>query len=890
LRTPTTYLRPSPGYRFRRPWHSRPELYISIALIAALGIAFAVYIFIVAADLESQAASFDLNKLEQMESASVILDRNGKIFGQIYVENRETVPYDQLPRDLINAVVAVEDAKFYQHHGYDLLGIVRAALRNVTAGHVRQGASTITQQLARNSFSLKEKTFRRKLLEIFLALRIEKNLDKQKIMELYLNRIYFGGGLYGAEAAARGYFGKSAREMSLAECATLAGLIRSPNRLSPWSDGPASREARNYVLDRMRDLDFISREKCASARAEKIVVGSRQNAQGQSYAVDYIRQQVIAAVGWDRAKNEGFRIHTTIDVDLQKVAEDSLRVNLDRIEKHPDYNHQTYAEYAATFRKAKANGTTSTQAAPGYLQGAVIGLDNETGDILVLVGGRDFEHNQYDRALQAKRPVGTAILPFVYAAAFEKGMFPGSLVEDSPLDNRAVMIGGTTGILGEWGPESAENRYEGSMTARQALAKSKNGATVRIGMDAGIDSVLQLCSAAGIQSPLRRYPATFLGSSEITLAELALGYTIFPNGGWRPNTPHVLERIEEKDGTLVWDAKRDRTRKNVVKPETAYEVHSCLVDALESGTGKAAYTQFGLRKIPAAGKTGTAYDFTDALFAGYDSNFTCAVWMGFDKPQKIYRGAFGRELALPVWVDIMNAAVQHNPPREIKQPASLKQLEICSRSGLLATEKCYDAMKTANGDTVQRRTTYMEIATAAQMPAEQCNVHGEPRTRLARDLPASDLPRASLAVDLSEVTPVIVKSPTLLADKDPYDSLKPTLKPEPSPAPEKETAKNETIDDATNASRAAATTTGTTNSFGSGSAHAVNRPPATVAKSGGEPSNQTPEVIPIRKAIPVEPQEKPVEIRRAVPVKPLDQESEDETLLKSAPPSSDLDQ
>jgi 1A family penicillin-binding protein len=861
-------------------------------LIAALGIAFAVYISIVAADLQTQAASFDLNKLEQMESASVILDRSGKIFGQIYVENRETVPYDQLPRDLMNAVVAVEDAKFYQHHGYDWLGIVRAALKNLTAGHVRQGASTITQQLARNSFALKEKTFRRKLLEIFLALRIEKNFGKQKIMELYLNRIYFGGGLYGAEAAARGYFGKSAREMSLAECATLAGLIRSPNRLSPWSDSTASREARNYVLDRMRELDFIGRERCASASGEKIIVGSRQNAQGQSYAVDYIRQQVIAAVGWDRAKNEGFRIHTTIDVDLQKVAEDSLRASLERVEKHPDYNHQTYAEYAATFRKAKANGTSTTQPAPDYLQGAVIGLDNETGDILVLVGGRDFEHNQYNRALQAKRPVGTAMLPFVYAAAFEKGMFPGSLVEDSPLDNRAAMIGGTTGILGEWGPESAENRYEGRMTARQALVKSKNGAAVRIGMDAGLDPVLQLCSAAGIESPLRPYPATFLGSSEITLAELALAYTIFPNGGWRPNASHILDRIEEKDGTLVWDAKRDRTRKSVLKPETAYEVHSCLVDALKSGTGKAAYTQFGLRKIPAAGKTGTAYDFTDALFAGYDSNFTCAVWMGFDKPQKIYRGAFGHELALPVWVDILNAAAQHYPTREIKQPSTLTQVEICSRSGLLATDKCYDPVKTANGDTVQRRATYMEIAAATQMPTEQCNVHGEARARLVRDLPASDLPRAALAVDLSEVTPVILKSPTVLADKDPYNSLKPTLKPAPTPEPEKETAKNEKIDNATDAIGAAPTPIATTNPLGSVSRQAINRPATTVAKSPNESPNQTREVIPIRKAIPVEPQDKrPVEIRRAVPVKPLDQQSEDETLLKSATsPSSDPDQ
>ncbi len=827
-----------------------------------LAVALTVFISSLVADLKAQARTFDLNKLEQMESASVILDRNGKIFGQIYVENRETVPYEQLPPDLVNAVVAVEDAKFYQHHGYDLLGIIRAALKNFTAGHVRQGGSTITQQLARNSFSLKERTFRRKLLEIFLAQRIEEQFGKQKIMELYLNRIYFGGGLYGAEAAARGYFGKPAREMSLAECATLAGLVKSPNRLSPWADRANSREVRDFALDRMRDLSFISRERCAAARAEQIVIGSRQNAQGQTYAVDYIRQQVIAAVGWDRAMNEGFRIHTTIDVDLQKVAEDSLRTHLETVEQSPEYNHQTYAAYAASFRKAKANGPAaagSDQPAPEYLQGAVIGLDNATGDILVLVGGRDFEHNQYNRALQARRPAGTAMLPFVYAAAFEKGMYPGSLVEDSPLDNRAVMIGGTTGILGEWGPESAENRYEGAMTARQALVKSKNGATVRVGMDAGVDAVLHLCSAAGIRSPLRSYPATFLGSSEVTLAELALAYTIFPNGGWRPNAPHILERIEEKDGTLVWDGKQQSIRKLVTKPETAYEVHSCLADALQSGTGKAAFTQFGLKKMPAAGKTGTAYDFTDALFAGYDSNFTCAVWAGFDKPQKIYRGAFGRELALPIWVDIMNAAATSYPPREIKQPENLKEVEICSRSGLLATDKCYDAIKTANGDPVQRRTTYMEIATPSQAPTEPCNVHGEPRARLAREFPASDLPRAALAVDLSDVTPVVVRSPTLLADKDPYNSLKPTLKPELAPEPATETAENQKTDN--------------------------------TASANAEIRKAVP-VEPIPKAIPVQPEDRrPAEIRRAIPVKPLDQEDEDQTLLKSTVrPSGNLDE
>jgi penicillin-binding protein 1A len=403
------------------------------------------------------------------------------------------------------------------------------------------------------------------------------------------------------------------------------------------------------------------------------------------------------------------------------------------------------------------------------------------------------------------------------------------------------------------------------MTARQALAKSKNGATIRIGMDAGIDEVLQLCAAAGIHSSLRPYPATFLGSSEVTLAELALAYTMLPNGGWRPNVSHILERIEEKDGTLVWDAKRESIRKIVIKPETAYEVHSCLADALQSGTGKAAFTQFGLKKIPAAGKTGTAYDFTDALFAGYDSNFTCAVWAGFDKPRKIYRGAFGRELALPVWVDIMNAAAQRYPPQEIKQPGNLRQVEICSRSGLLATDKCYDAVQTANGDTVQRRTTYTEIANQSQAPTEPCNVHGEPRARLARLFSSSDLPRAALAVDLSEVAPITVKSPTLLADKDPYNSLKPTLKPEPAPQPAN-TATNQKTDNAV-----AETGVKTANIGGSGSG------------SGTQTAESAPE---IRKAIPVQPQDKkPVEIRRAIPVKPLDQEDEDETLLKSATPA-----
>jgi len=838
---PVDYFTPTEFSRYERAWYARPWVYLPLVFFVVLLVAGLLAFIPTAVSLRQQAAALDLSHLERMESASVIVDRNNKIFGQIYVENRETVPYEQLPSNLVNAIIATEDNKFYQHHGYDLLGIVRAALKNTAAGHVRQGASTITQQLARNSYDLKGKTFRRKLLEMFVARRIEDNFSKQKILELYLNRIYFGGGLYGAEAAARGYFDKPAREMSLAECATLAGLVKSPNKLSPWSDREASRESRNFVVSRMHELGFINAEQLTSAQAEELTIGNRQNARGQNYAIDYIRQQVIAAVGWDRAMSDGFRIHTTIDAEMQNVAEKSLRAQLDAAEKTPGYNHQTYVQYTALLQERRGKSPNEKSAAPPppeYLQGAVIALDNRSGGILALVGGRDFEHNEYNRALQARRPPGTAMLPFVYAAAFAKGLFPGSLVEDSALDNRTVMIGGTTGILGEWGPENANNRYEGPITAREALAKSKNGAAVRIGTTAGLEAVSQLVHAAGVESKLRPYPATFLGSSEITLAELARAYTIFPNEGWRPAAPHILDRIEDKEGHIVWQSERSRAHDQVLKPEIAYEVTSCLTDSLSEGTGQLAYQKYGLQKFPAAGKTGTAYDFTDALFAGYDSAVTCAVWAGFDKPAKIYRGAFGSVLALPVWVDVMNASRARYAPQPFAMPPGVHKVEICSKSGLLATDKCYEDVHSASGDIVKRRTSYFELATDEQMPTDGCDVHGDSvRTQLVKKFESSQWPRAALAVDTKEVAPVVMQGPTLLAEDDPYTAVGSTFKP-----------KN-------------------------------------VAAAGGHTEPGLDPDKPIKRAIPVTPTpDDTIEVRRAQPVRPID-ESGAEPLLQNEPPA-----
>ncbi|MEO8439587.1 MAG: PBP1A family penicillin-binding protein [Spartobacteria bacterium] len=838
---PVDYFTPTEFSRYHRAWYTRPWVYLPATFVLALLLAGLLIFIPTAISLRQQAAAFDLSKLEKMESASVIVDRNNKIFGQIYVENRETVPYDQLPSNLVNAIIATEDNKFYQHHGYDLLGIMRAAIKNAVAGHVRQGASTITQQLARNSFELKGKTFRRKLLEMFVARRIEDNFSKQKIMELYLNRIYFGGGLYGAEAAARGYFDKPAREMSLAESATLAGLVKSPNKLSPWSDREASREARNFVLTRMEELEFINHERMTEAQAAELAIGNRQNARGQNYAIDYIRQQVIAAVGWDRAMSDGFRIHTTIDAGMQNTAEKSLRAQLDAAEETPDYDHQTYAQYVALLqerRKTAPNNKSAAPPAPEYLQGAVIALDNRTGGILALVGGRDFEHNEYNRALQARRPPGTAIVPFVYAAAFAKGLYPGSLVEDSALDNRTVMIGGTTGILGEWGPESADNRYEGQITAREALSKSKNGAAVRIGTNAGLDAVTQLVHNAGVESKLRPYPATFLGSSVITLAELARAYTIFPNAGWRADAPHILDRIEDKEGQIVWQTERRHQREQVIKPEIAFEITSCLTEALTEGTGQVAYQKYGLEKFPAAGKTGTAYDFTDALFVGYDSAITCAVWAGFDKPERIYRGAFGRVIALPAWVDVMNASTTRYAPQPFTMPPGLRRVEICSKSGLLATDKCYEDVQSASGAIVKRRTSYFELATAEQMPADACDVHTDSvRTQLVKKFENSQWPRAALAIDTNEVVPVTVQGPTLLAEDDPYDAIGSTFKPK------------------------------------------------TFAAAGGHSEPGLDPDKPVKRAIPVTPtDDNTIEVRRALPVRPID-ESGREPLIQNEPPA-----
>ena len=394
-------------------------------------------------------------------------------------------------------------------------------------------------------------------------------------------------------------------------------------------------------------------------------------------------------------------------------------------------------------------------------------LENSTGGVLAMVGGRDFKHSEYNRATMARRPAGTAFTPFVFAAAYEKGIFPGDTVDDSCLDNRYVMVGGDSGILGEWGVEREENEYEGPIPAREALAKGKNAATVRLGLRIGLDQVKSVAVSAGIDSPLRNYANAFLGSSEATLEELTLGYTIFPNSGLRAKQPHIIEKIANSEGKQIFKAEPQKVK--AISPEAAWQVTEGLQDALRTGVGSIAFSEFGLKDMPVAGKTGTAYNFTDTYFFGYSSSVTCGVWVGFDRPTRIYRGAFGKDLALPIWTKIMNVAADGFPAVKFPRPNTLKPVEICRRSGLLATPRCArDVDSDGKGP-----GTFTEYGTAAQVPTIRCDIHGGGVRSYAREYDQEEWPKAASAIDLSTVRPVAVMSPAILGLNDVYGSVRP---------------------------------------------------------------------------------------------------------------------
>jgi penicillin-binding protein 1A len=582
----------------------------------------------------------DMLKGYMPDQASSLVDKNGEEIAKLFVTRRVVVPVDSMPEHLLNAFVAIEDKRFWDHGGVDWRRVAGALVKNVKSGGIEEGSSTITMQLARNVFPEKlpanQRTLTRKLGEARVARQIEGRYTKREIIELYLNQIYFGSGAYGVQAAAEEYFGKSATKLTLAEAAMLAALPRAPSRLNPRANKEAALEGRSLVLERMAQQGFITAEQRAEESEAKLVLKERvtKSVDNAPYFVEAVRQQLEDHLGND-IYTEGYTIYTTLDLKVQKIAEDELSKQLRAIESggYGAFPHETYASAHADTAAQDREGTP-------YLQGSVIVMDAQTGDVRALIGGRDYLDSEFNRATLAQRQPGSAFKPFVYAAALNSGFSPAHRLLDRPL--RFVMDDGQV-----WEPGNYDGSYSGVVSLRQALYQSKNVATVRLANEVGMSRVLGMAEQMGL-GPMQSHPSVVLGTAEVTPMNLTAAYAAFATLGQRPE-PRLVVRVVNQDGEVVWSQQPEA--RQVLDPGVAFITTSILQDVVDRGTGTAVRAA-GYRE-PAAGKTGTTQDAADVWFVGYTSELVGTVWIGFDKRVRITRSGTGGEMAAPVWGRIM---------------------------------------------------------------------------------------------------------------------------------------------------------------------------------------------------------------------------------------------
>ena len=606
---------------------------------------------------------------------SVLLDRDGRQFAALSPVEHAVVPLSELPKYVSQAFVAVEDKRFYEHGGIDYRRVVGSLVANVKAGSVAQGFSTITMQLARNVWPDRlpgaQRTLRRKILEIRVALEIERKFTKDEILELYLNNIYFGGGAYGIEAAARSYFGHSARHLSVDQAAVLAALPKSPRTYDPRRHPEQSATRRNLVLDMMAAQGRIDAGKAEAARAVRLSVRHDPPSEHAkpSFApnfVELVRRQLEDSLG-EELYTAPLRIYTTLDRRAQEITEEELSRQLRAVES---------GEYGR-FRGKRYSSALEPGVDPEYLQGAALLMQVPTGDILALVGGRDFRQSRFDRATRALRQPGSAFKPFVFAAALGEGYAPSQHIADTPL--RMDLPGGEV-----WEPRNFGGKFEGDVTLRDALVRSKNVPTVRLAAAVGIPDVIRLARRAGIRSPLPDLPSVAIGTANVTPIDLTSAYTAFAGMG-ESSTPRVVTRVEDAEGNLVWDDAAEV--RQVLDPAVAYLVTNMLSDAVNKGTGT------GVRHAgysgPAAGKTGTTSGGADAWFVGYTPDMVGTVWMGFDNPKPILRDATGGRLAAPVWGRIIRRVTRNRAPsRQWIAPNQIHRLAVDPSTGLALAQGC----------------------------------------------------------------------------------------------------------------------------------------------------------------------------------------------------------
>jgi len=670
-----------------------------LALIAAGGLA--VFLF-----YAGWAATFEMKKVGEMPERNTVLDVDGKIYSRLAGANRLKVSLSEVSPFFITAVLAREDTRFYQHGGIDWRGILRAFARDILSRSAKEGASSITQQLARNSLPLGGRTVSRKLLEAMVALRIEREFTKQQILELYINRIYFGTGCYGVETASQAYFGESASKLNLPEAALLAGLIRSPNRFSPLKNPEGAAMQRNAVLDRMVQLKKLSPEQAEQAKMAKITPHPRHLSLIQeNYAMDAVQRDLNLLLTQDQIDNGGLFIYTTLDPAVQNAAQQALETQLTKIEHQSNFHHPLKANYQPP--------ETGDDSAMPYLQGAVVTIDNASGGIRALVGGRDYSQSKFNRALApTNRQVGSAFKPFVYTLAFSHGLLPGAAISDGPIQP------GEIEGAGNWSPGNSDGTYSGVQPCSYGLIHSRNTMSVRVGQFAGLDSVQKVATTLGLAQNVARGPAIYIGSFETNLKDLTAAYSAFPNSGIRKQA-YIIERIDNQQHHPIYRAAHISTP--ALDPSAAWMTSQLMEEVLTRGTAASARS-LGF-SLPAAGKTGTTNDYKDAWFLGYTSTLTSGVWVGFDQPVTIIPHGYGAALALPVWTQVMNKAADRYPPQELRPTMPIQRASVCSISNQLATTGC-QAVGTA----------YEIDLPADKVPSVACEVHGGQQMPFAQQL------------------------------------------------------------------------------------------------------------------------------------------------------------
>ena len=579
-------------------------------------------------------------------------------------EQRRDVTLDQIAPDLRNAVIAVEDHRFYGHPGIDPIGVGRAVYRDLRFGKL-EGGSTLTQQLARTLFLSNKKTPLRKGQEAVLALLLEHELSKQQILELYLNRIYLSAGVYGVETMSRNLYGKPASSLTLPEAALMAGLIRAPSALSPWSNLDGALDRSRVVLKRMREEGFITpeQEKAAAQVRPRIRPFPGATVAEAGYAKEFLRQQFRDRFGGDHPPD--WQVRTSFVPELQEAAERAVENGLRRLGNRE-------------------------------LQAALVAIDPATGDVLALVGGRDFRMSQFNRAWRSRRQPGSAFKPFLFAAALAKGYSPVSVLE------------GLTSIEPqgpeEWAPRNSDGELPETLTLRAALLESNNRAAALLQQRIGSRPVLRLASDVGLRD-LPDVPSLSLGTGLVTPLDLTAAFAMFPNGGLRV-APRALTRVVDADGGIAYD--NPAVQERVISEPVAYQMVSMLEDVVNRGTASTARSTHGVR-FPIAGKTGTTDDFKDAWFVGFSSSTVVGVWVGEDQPATIGRDGYGARYALPIWSEFIKAAARKRGAKAFTPPSGMREEMLCRLSYLKPVENC---------------PTYTEhFKEGDDIPGQLCRIH-----------------------------------------------------------------------------------------------------------------------------------------------------------------------